>query len=80
MAWGRSHLYCGLGLRKQLEIIQKIHAPTNTDDEVYLRLSWDVEVTSSTGSPPEADFLTLRGEVLLHVLLGTLEDDLSLSL
>ena len=52
----------------------------DTDDEVDLRLGRDVEVARGTGSPSQADLLTLRGQVLLDVLLSTLEDDLALGL
>lgn len=55
-------------------------APTNTNNEVDLRLCWDVEVTGDTGSPLQTDLLLLLGKILLHVGLGPLEDDLALRL
>ena len=56
------------------------YAPPDTDNEVDLRLSRDVEVTRSTGRPLQADLLLILSEVLLDIGLSTLEDDLSLSL
>ena len=66
-------------LAKSIEI-QRGHAPPDTDNKVHLRLCWDVEVTRGAGSTLQTDLLLLRGDVLLHILLGALEDDLSLGL
>jgi hypothetical protein len=43
-------------------------------------LGRDVEVASSTGSPFQANLLSLCSEVFFHILLGTLEDYLALGL
>jgi hypothetical protein len=48
------------------------------DDEVDLGLGGDVEVAGLAGLALEADLLLLLGNVLLDVLVGTLEDDLAL--
>lgn len=58
----------------------KKNAPLKSDDEVDLRLSGDVEVTSLPRLSLESDLLLLGVEVLLDVLVGPLEDDLSLGL
>ena len=63
-----------------LQTMPNRYAPPDTDNEVDLRLSRDVEVTRSTSSALQTDLLLLSGEVLLHVLLSTLEDDLALGL
>lgn len=57
-----------------------IDLPPDTDDEVDLGLCGDVEVTSRTGSPLQADLLLLLGKVLLHIGLRALKDDLALGL
>ena len=51
----------------------------NTNDEVDLRLSGDVEVTSLASNTLEADFLLLLGLVGLDIRFSTLEDDPALS-
>lgn len=56
------------------------YTPPDTDDEVHLRLSRDVEVTSSTSGTLQTDLLLLGLLVFLHVGFGTLEDDLPLRL
>lgn len=58
----------------------KKNAPLKSDDEVDLGLSGDVEVTSLPRLSLESDLLLLGAEVLLDVLVGPLEDDLSLGL
>lgn len=60
--------------------IMKKNAPLKSDDEVDLGLSGDVEVTSLPRLSLESDLLLLGVEVLLDVLVGPLEDDLSLGL
>lgn len=55
-------------------------SPLDPDDEVDLGLGRDVEVTSLPGLPLQPDLLPLLVSVLLDVLVGTLEDDLSLGL
>jgi hypothetical protein len=54
--------------------------PLDTDNEDQLRLSWDVEGSLFLGHTVETDLLTLFVTVLLDVLLGTLEDNLTLCL
>ena len=56
------------------------HSPPDTDDEVDLRLRRDVEVTACASGALEADLLLLLAEVLLHIRLRALEDDLALGL
>lgn len=56
------------------------NAPLDPDDKVDLGLGRDVKVASLSGLPLEPDLLTLLVSVLLDVLVGTLEDDLALSL
>ena len=56
------------------------HAPPDTDNKVHLRLCWDVEVTNSASRTLQTDLLLLCAQVLLHILLRPLEDDLSLGL
>lgn len=51
-----------------------------SDDEVDLGLSRDVEVTSLPRLTLESDLLLLGVEVLLDILVGPLENDLSLGL
>lgn len=58
----------------------KKNAPLKSDNEVDLGLSGDVEVTSLPRLSLESDLLLLGVEVLLDVLVGPLEDDLSLGL
>lgn len=60
--------------------MMKKNAPLKSDDEVDLGLSGDVEVTSLPRLSLESDLLLLGAEVLLDVLVGPLEDDLSLGL
>lgn len=60
--------------------IMKKNAPLKSDDEVDLGLSGDVEVTSLPRLSLESDLLLLGVEVLPDVLVGPLEDDLSLGL
>jgi len=57
-----------------------IHAPTNTDNKIHLGLSRDIEVASSPCSSFQSNFLLLLGQVLLHIALSTLENNLSLRL
>lgn len=45
----------------------KFDSPPNTDDEVHLGLSRDVEVTSSPGSALQANLLFLLRQVLLNI-------------
>lgn len=56
------------------------HSPLDTHDKVHLGLSGNVEVAVGLGLAAEADLLTLLLVVLVDVLLGTLEDDLTLGL
>ena len=56
------------------------NAPPNTNDKVHLSLRRDVEIARGTGSTLETELLLLRSEILLHVLLRALEDDLALRL
>lgn len=49
--------------------------PLDTDQEDELGLSGDVEGSLLLGDAGQPDLLTLGIAVLLHVLLGTLEDD-----
>ena len=60
--------------------IRSGHAPPDTDNKVHLRLCWDVEVTNSASRTLQTDLLLLCAQVLLHILLRPLEDDLSLGL
>ena len=55
--------------------MQSAYSPTDTDNEVNLGLCGDVEVTSSTGSPLQANLLLLLLQVLLNILLSPLEDN-----
>lgn len=55
-------------------------SPLESDNKVDFRLSRDVEVTGLPGLPLESDLLLLLSDVLLDVLVGSLEDDLSLGL
>ena len=57
-----------------------MHSPADTDNKVHLRLCWDVEVTNSASRTLQTDLLLLCAQVLLHILLRPLEDDLSLGL
>ena len=50
---------------------------TNTDDEVNFRFSGDVEIARCACSSLQPDFLLLLCQVLLHVGLGPLENDLA---
>jgi len=52
----------------------------NTDNEDQLLLSRDIEGTILLGQASKANLLTLLIAVLLHILLGTLEDDTTLLL
>lgn len=61
-------------------IQKRRNAPLKSDDEVDLGLSGDVEVTSLPRLTLESDLLLLGVEVLLDVLVGPLENDLSLGL
>lgn len=54
--------------------------PLDTDNEDQLILSWDIEGTILLGQTVEADLLTLRITVFLHILLGALEDNTTLLL
>ena len=63
-----------------LQTMPNRYAPPDTDNEVDLRLRRDVEVTSRTSSTLQTNLLLLLREVLLHVGLRTLEDDLTLGL
>ena len=56
------------------------HSPPDANDEVDLRLRGYVEVTRCARSPLQANLLLLLVEVLLHVRLRALEDDLALGL
>lgn len=53
---------------------------TQTDNESNTRLSGDVEVALRLGETAQTNLLTLKGLVLLNVLLSTLEDDRALLL
>ena len=57
-----------------------MYSPPDTDDKVDLGLGRDVEIARGTGSTLETELLLLRSEILLHVLLRALEDDLALRL
>jgi hypothetical protein len=52
----------------------------DADDEGKLRLSGNVERSLRLGNPSQANLLSLLVVVLLHVLLGTLEDGFALLL
>ena len=54
--------------------------PLDTDNEDQLLLGRDIEGAILLGQAVEADLLALLVTVLLHVLLGTLEDDTALLL
>lgn len=54
--------------------------PLNTDNEDQLLLSRDIEGSILLRKSAEADLLALSVTVLLHVLLGTLEDNTTLLL
>lgn len=56
------------------------NVPTDADDESELSLGLEEEVTALLGLSPELHQRALLVAVLLHVLLGTLEDDLALDL
>lgn len=58
----------------------KLGDTLKTNNEVDLGLGSDVVVAGLAGLALEADLLLLLGEVLLDVLVGTLEDDLALGL
>lgn len=55
-------------------------SPLDTNDKVDFRLSRNVKVTRLPRLALKSDFLLLGGNVLLHILVGPLEDDLPLSL
>jgi nitrate reductase gamma subunit len=55
-------------------------APANSNDEVDLGLGRDVEVTRCPCSTLQSDLILLLAEILFHVGLRALEDDLSLGL
>ena len=55
-----------------------MYSPPDTDNKVDLGLGRDVEVTTSPSSALQTDLLLLLGQVLLHIRLRALEDDLSL--
>lgn len=56
------------------------HLPLQPDDKVHLGLSLNVEVARLPRLPLEPDVLLLGLEVLLRVLVRSLEDDLALGL
>lgn len=56
---------------------EKRSAPANSDNEVYFRLSRNVEIASCARSPFQTNLLLLLGQVLLHVGFRPLEDDFS---
>jgi hypothetical protein len=56
----------------------KLGDTLKTNNEVDLGLGRDVVVAGGAGLTLETDGLLLLGEVLLDVLVGTLEDDLAL--
>lgn len=53
---------------------------TQTDHESHTRLGWHKEVALRLGQATQADLLTLRSLVLLHVLFSALKDNLTLLL
>ena len=53
--------------------------PPNTNNEIYLGLTRDVEVTGSPCSTLQSDLLLLLTQVLLYIWLRAFEDDFSLS-
>ena len=55
-------------------------APANSNNEVDLGLGRDVEVARCPCSTLQSDLILLLGEILLHIGLRALEDDLSLGL
>lgn len=57
-----------------------MHSPPNTNDKVDLGLCGDVEVARRTRSPLQADLFLLMIQILLHICLCPLEDDLTLGL
>lgn len=57
-----------------------VNIPLDTDNKDKLGLGRDVEAALLLGLAGEADLLALGIAVLLHVLLGTLEDDIALGL
>lgn len=54
--------------------------PLESDHKVDFGLSGNVEVTSLPCLPLESDLLLLLREVLLHILVRPLKDDLALGL
>lgn len=54
--------------------------PLDTDNKDQLLLGWDIEGSILLRKTAETNLLALRIAVLLHVLLGTLEDDTTLLL
>lgn len=61
-------------------VIDANDSPLQTDHKVHLGLGRDVKVTSLASLALQADLLLFGGNVLLHVLVGALEDDLALLL
>lgn len=59
---------------------QRADAPTNTNNKVDLWLCGDIEVAGRARRSLETDLVLLLCEVLLHIALCPLEDDLSLRL
>ena len=57
-----------------------MHSPPDPDNEVHLRLRRNIEIARCPRRPFQTDFLLLLREVLLHVGLCALEDDLALGL
>ena len=55
-------------------------APANSNDKVDLGVSGDVEVARRPCSTLQSDLILLLVEILLHIGLRALEDDLSLGL
>ena len=53
--------------------------PPNTNNEIYLRLTRDVEVAGSPCSTLQSDLLFLLIQILLYIRLRALEDNFSLS-
>ena len=67
-------------LRNELDqwFVEEACVPLESHDKVDFGLSGNVKVSGLPGLSLKSDFLPLLRSVLLHVLVGTLEDDLAL--
>jgi len=57
--------------------ISLTNSPPDTDDEIDLGLSGNIEITSSPCNSLQADLFPFLCQILLHVRLGTLENNFS---